>query len=88
MKVTSANGFQHTKHLLASLPIKSVLEVLTQTVLFDSQVPQRTTSISPALVRKHSPGNGPGLGPRPGAHLIRARYQHTEAKMNSLQLDI
>uniref|UniRef100_A0A3Q4BLM2 non-specific serine/threonine protein kinase n=1 Tax=Mola mola TaxID=94237 RepID=A0A3Q4BLM2_MOLML len=35
-------------------------------------VPQRTTSISPALVRKHSPGNGPGLGPRPGAHLIRA----------------
>ncbi|XP_037311686.2 TRAF2 and NCK interacting kinase b isoform X15 [Pungitius pungitius] len=36
------------------------------------KVPQRTTSISPALVRKHSPGNGPGLGPRPGAHLIRA----------------
>uniref|UniRef100_A0A674NQT3 non-specific serine/threonine protein kinase n=1 Tax=Takifugu rubripes TaxID=31033 RepID=A0A674NQT3_TAKRU len=35
-------------------------------------VPQRTTSISPALVRKHSPGNGPGLGPRAGAHLIRA----------------
>ncbi|XP_034416533.1 TRAF2 and NCK interacting kinase b isoform X2 [Cyclopterus lumpus] len=38
----------------------------------EPQVPQRTTSISPALVRKHSPGNGPGLGPRPGAHLIRA----------------
>uniref|UniRef100_A0A3B3Y9Q4 non-specific serine/threonine protein kinase n=1 Tax=Poecilia mexicana TaxID=48701 RepID=A0A3B3Y9Q4_9TELE len=37
------------------------------------QVPQRTTSISPALVRKNSPGNGPGLGPRAGAHLIRAR---------------
>ncbi|XP_035847191.1 TRAF2 and NCK interacting kinase b isoform X2 [Sander lucioperca] len=36
------------------------------------KVPQRTTSISPALVRKHSPGNGPGLGPRAGAHLIRA----------------
>uniref|UniRef100_I3KMD1 non-specific serine/threonine protein kinase n=1 Tax=Oreochromis niloticus TaxID=8128 RepID=I3KMD1_ORENI len=36
------------------------------------KVPQRTTSISPALVRKNSPGNGPGLGPRPGAHLIRA----------------
>uniref|UniRef100_A0A665VV80 non-specific serine/threonine protein kinase n=1 Tax=Echeneis naucrates TaxID=173247 RepID=A0A665VV80_ECHNA len=35
-------------------------------------VPQRTTSISPALVRKNSPGNGPGLGPRAGAHLIRA----------------
>uniref|UniRef100_A0A671SU02 non-specific serine/threonine protein kinase n=1 Tax=Sinocyclocheilus anshuiensis TaxID=1608454 RepID=A0A671SU02_9TELE len=39
------------------------------------KVPQRTTSISPALVRKNSPGNGPGgLGPRTGAHLIRARY--------------
>ncbi|XP_041817196.1 TRAF2 and NCK interacting kinase b isoform X3 [Chelmon rostratus] len=38
----------------------------------EPQVPQRTTSISPALVRKHSPGNGPGLGPRAGAHLIRA----------------
>uniref|UniRef100_A0A4W4H5M0 non-specific serine/threonine protein kinase n=1 Tax=Electrophorus electricus TaxID=8005 RepID=A0A4W4H5M0_ELEEL len=36
-------------------------------------VPQRTTSISPALVRKNSPGNGPGgLGPRAGSHLIRA----------------
>ncbi|KAM6908186.1 traf2 and NCK-interacting protein kinase-like isoform 1-T1 [Lycodopsis pacificus] len=38
----------------------------------EPQVPQRTTSISPALVRKHSPGNGPGLGPRAGAHHIRA----------------
>uniref|UniRef100_A0A672QA93 non-specific serine/threonine protein kinase n=1 Tax=Sinocyclocheilus grahami TaxID=75366 RepID=A0A672QA93_SINGR len=38
------------------------------------KVPQRTTSISPALVRKNSPGNGPGgLGPRTGAHLFRAR---------------
>ncbi|XP_075936245.1 TRAF2 and NCK interacting kinase b isoform X4 [Anarhichas minor] len=36
------------------------------------KVPQRTTSISPALVRKHSPGNGPGLGSRAGAHHIRA----------------
>ncbi|XP_053714665.1 TRAF2 and NCK interacting kinase b isoform X1 [Synchiropus splendidus] len=36
------------------------------------KVPQRTTSISPALVRKNSPGNGPGLGPRAGGHLIRA----------------
>ncbi|TUV99132.1 Traf2 and NCK-interacting protein kinase [Bagarius yarrelli] len=37
------------------------------------KVPQRTTSISPALVRKNSPGNGPGgLGPRSGSHLIRA----------------
>ncbi|XP_070960805.1 TRAF2 and NCK-interacting protein kinase-like isoform X3 [Oncorhynchus clarkii lewisi] len=37
------------------------------------KVPQRTTSISPALVRKHSPGSGPGgLAPRAGSHLIRA----------------
>ncbi|KAG9340067.1 hypothetical protein JZ751_021987 [Albula glossodonta] len=37
------------------------------------KVPQRTTSISPALVRKNSPGNGPGgLGPRTGSQLIRA----------------
>ncbi|XP_055364518.1 TRAF2 and NCK interacting kinase b isoform X9 [Betta splendens] len=36
------------------------------------KVPQRTTSISPALARRNSPGNGPGLGPRAGAHLIRA----------------
>ncbi|XP_041736077.2 TRAF2 and NCK-interacting protein kinase isoform X4 [Coregonus clupeaformis] len=37
------------------------------------KVPQRTTSISPALVRKNSPGNGPGgLAPRAGSHLIRA----------------
>ncbi|XP_055364515.1 TRAF2 and NCK interacting kinase b isoform X6 [Betta splendens] len=38
----------------------------------EPQVPQRTTSISPALARRNSPGNGPGLGPRAGAHLIRA----------------
>ncbi|XP_041736082.2 TRAF2 and NCK-interacting protein kinase isoform X8 [Coregonus clupeaformis] len=39
----------------------------------EPQVPQRTTSISPALVRKNSPGNGPGgLAPRAGSHLIRA----------------
>ncbi|KAM9332105.1 TRAF2 and NCK interacting kinase b isoform 4-T4 [Pholidichthys leucotaenia] len=38
----------------------------------EPQVPQRTTSISPALVRKNSPGNGPGLGPRAGGHFIRA----------------
>ncbi|MEQ2173520.1 hypothetical protein GOODEAATRI_032929 [Goodea atripinnis] len=48
-------------------------------------VPQRTTSISPALVRKNSPGNGPGLGPRAGAHLIRARYVHTEKKKHRLE---
>uniref|UniRef100_A0A3B3TGM7 non-specific serine/threonine protein kinase n=1 Tax=Paramormyrops kingsleyae TaxID=1676925 RepID=A0A3B3TGM7_9TELE len=37
------------------------------------KVPQRTTSISPALVRKNSPSNGAGgLGPRGGSQLIRA----------------
>ncbi|KAJ8394979.1 hypothetical protein AAFF_G00039300 [Aldrovandia affinis] len=37
------------------------------------KVPQRTTSISPALMRKNSPGNGAGgLGPRTGSQLIRA----------------
>ncbi|XP_064194818.1 traf2 and NCK-interacting protein kinase-like isoform X7 [Anguilla rostrata] len=36
------------------------------------KVPQRTTSISPALVRKNSPGNGGGLGPITGSQLIRA----------------
>ncbi|XP_063075079.1 TRAF2 and NCK interacting kinase a isoform X2 [Engraulis encrasicolus] len=38
------------------------------------KVPQRTISISPALVRKNSPGNGAGSGlaPRAGAALIRA----------------
>uniref|UniRef100_A0A8C3QLR4 non-specific serine/threonine protein kinase n=1 Tax=Cyanoderma ruficeps TaxID=181631 RepID=A0A8C3QLR4_9PASS len=38
----------------------------------DSQVPQRTTSISPALARKNSPGNGSALGPRLGSQPIRA----------------
>ncbi|XP_068160226.1 TRAF2 and NCK interacting kinase b isoform X3 [Antennarius striatus] len=50
------------------------------------KVPQRTTSISPALVRKHSPGNGPGLGPRAGAHLIRASnpdLRRTEVSMET-----
>uniref|UniRef100_A0A4W5MGY6 non-specific serine/threonine protein kinase n=1 Tax=Hucho hucho TaxID=62062 RepID=A0A4W5MGY6_9TELE len=42
-------------------------------VCMTMSVPQRTTSISPALVRKHSPGSGPGgLAPRAGSHLIRA----------------
>ncbi|XP_018608958.1 traf2 and NCK-interacting protein kinase isoform X4 [Scleropages formosus] len=36
------------------------------------KVPQRTTSISPALVRKNSPGNGVGLGLRTASQLIRA----------------
>ncbi|XP_067392685.1 TRAF2 and NCK-interacting protein kinase isoform X7 [Emydura macquarii macquarii] len=38
----------------------------------DSQVPQRTTSISPALARKNSPGNGTALGTRLGSQPIRA----------------
>ncbi|XP_072852292.1 TRAF2 and NCK-interacting protein kinase isoform X6 [Pogona vitticeps] len=38
----------------------------------DPQVPQRTTSISPALARKNSPGNGNALVPRPGSQPIRA----------------
>nr|XP_020649471.1 TRAF2 and NCK-interacting protein kinase isoform X3 [Pogona vitticeps] len=36
------------------------------------KVPQRTTSISPALARKNSPGNGNALVPRPGSQPIRA----------------
>uniref|UniRef100_A0A8C1HS80 non-specific serine/threonine protein kinase n=1 Tax=Cyprinus carpio carpio TaxID=630221 RepID=A0A8C1HS80_CYPCA len=48
------------------------------------KVPQRTTSISPALVRKNSPGNGPGgLGPRTGAHLIRASNPDLRITMES-----
>nr|XP_016847495.1 PREDICTED: TRAF2 and NCK-interacting protein kinase isoform X4 [Anolis carolinensis] len=38
----------------------------------EPQVPQRTTSISPALARKNSPGNGNALVPRPGSQPIRA----------------
>ncbi|XP_051971299.1 traf2 and NCK-interacting protein kinase-like [Xyrauchen texanus] len=50
------------------------------------KVPQRTTSISPALVRKNSPGNGPGgLGPKTGAHLIRASNPDLRIPMESLQ---
>ncbi|XP_006120891.2 TRAF2 and NCK-interacting protein kinase isoform X10 [Pelodiscus sinensis] len=36
------------------------------------KVPQRTTSISPALARKNSPGNGTALGTRLGSQPIRA----------------
>ncbi|XP_053316975.1 TRAF2 and NCK-interacting protein kinase isoform X8 [Spea bombifrons] len=36
------------------------------------KVPQRTTSISPALTRKNCPGNGNNLGNRLGAQPIRA----------------
>ncbi|ELK29944.1 TRAF2 and NCK-interacting protein kinase [Myotis davidii] len=44
---------------------------LTDAISSD-QVPQRTTSISPALARKNSPGNGSALGPRLGSQPIRA----------------
>ncbi|MEE6501427.1 hypothetical protein FKM82_004173 [Ascaphus truei] len=36
------------------------------------KVPQRTTSISPALARKNSPGNGSTLGSRLGTQPVRA----------------
>ncbi|XP_069069136.1 TRAF2 and NCK-interacting protein kinase isoform X7 [Pleurodeles waltl] len=36
------------------------------------KVPQRTTSISPALARKNSPGNGSALGSRLGTQPVRA----------------
>uniref|UniRef100_A0A8C6TD06 non-specific serine/threonine protein kinase n=2 Tax=Neogobius melanostomus TaxID=47308 RepID=A0A8C6TD06_9GOBI len=55
----------------APVPPRPALDWLRQDDDTPPKVPQRTTSISPALVRKHSPGNGPGLGPRAGAHLIR-----------------
>ncbi|XP_041964595.1 TRAF2 and NCK interacting kinase a isoform X6 [Alosa sapidissima] len=51
------------------------------------QVPQRTISISPALVRKNSPGNGGagGLGPRTGSQLIRA--SNPDLRQPELSLD-
>uniref|UniRef100_A0A7N4NH56 non-specific serine/threonine protein kinase n=1 Tax=Sarcophilus harrisii TaxID=9305 RepID=A0A7N4NH56_SARHA len=52
----------------------------------DAQVPQRTTSISPALARKNSPGNGNALGPRLGSQPIRASnpdLRRTEPIMES-----
>ncbi|XP_037341722.2 TRAF2 and NCK interacting kinase a isoform X12 [Pungitius pungitius] len=49
------------------------------------KVPQRTTSISPALVRKNSPNGGVGLGPRTGSHLIRA--SNPDLRRSELSLD-
>ncbi|KAM6960916.1 TRAF2 and NCK interacting kinase a isoform 2-T2 [Aplochiton taeniatus] len=49
------------------------------------KVPQRTTSISPALVRKNSPNGGPGLGPRSGPQLIRA--SNPDLRRSELSLD-
>ncbi|XP_054470287.1 LOW QUALITY PROTEIN: TRAF2 and NCK interacting kinase a [Anoplopoma fimbria] len=52
---------------------------------FPPKVPQRTTSISPALVRKNSPNGGGGLGPRTGSQLIRA--SNPDLRRSELSLD-
>ncbi|KAM4542472.1 TRAF2 and NCK interacting kinase a isoform 8-T8 [Odontesthes bonariensis] len=49
------------------------------------KVPQRTTSISPALVRKNSPNGGVGLGPRTGSQLARA--SNPDLRRSELSLD-
>ncbi|KAM9708333.1 TRAF2 and NCK interacting kinase a isoform 3-T3 [Menidia menidia] len=49
------------------------------------KVPQRTTSISPALVRKNSPNGGVGLGPRTGSQLIRA--SNPDLRRSEISLD-
>ncbi|XP_069008773.1 TRAF2 and NCK interacting kinase a isoform X6 [Embiotoca jacksoni] len=49
------------------------------------KVPQRTTSISPALVRKNSPNGGVGLGPRTGSQFIRA--SNPDLRRSELSLD-
>ncbi|XP_054894878.1 TRAF2 and NCK interacting kinase a isoform X4 [Poeciliopsis prolifica] len=49
------------------------------------RVPQRTTSISPALVRKNSPNGGVGLGPRSGSQFIRA--SNPDLRRSELSLD-
>ncbi|KAM4540463.1 TRAF2 and NCK interacting kinase a isoform 13-T13 [Fundulus diaphanus] len=49
------------------------------------RVPQRTTSISPALVRKNSPNGGMCLGARTGSQLIRA--SNPDLRRSELSLD-
>ncbi|XP_031165783.1 TRAF2 and NCK interacting kinase a isoform X8 [Sander lucioperca] len=49
------------------------------------KVPQRTISISPALVRKNSPNGGAVLGPRTGSQLIRA--SNPDLRRSELSLD-
>ncbi|XP_068607624.1 TRAF2 and NCK-interacting protein kinase-like isoform X3 [Brachionichthys hirsutus] len=49
------------------------------------KVPQRTTSISPALVRKNSPNGGGVLAPRIGSQLIRA--SNPDLRRSELSLD-
>uniref|UniRef100_A0A8D0DAW1 non-specific serine/threonine protein kinase n=1 Tax=Sander lucioperca TaxID=283035 RepID=A0A8D0DAW1_SANLU len=51
----------------------------------DRTVPQRTISISPALVRKNSPNGGAVLGPRTGSQLIRA--SNPDLRRSELSLD-
>ncbi|XP_051984074.1 traf2 and NCK-interacting protein kinase-like isoform X3 [Xyrauchen texanus] len=52
-----------------------------------TQVPQRTTSISPALVRKNSPGNGEsGGGGRAASQLIRT--SNPDLRRTELSLDV
>uniref|UniRef100_A0A8C1W633 non-specific serine/threonine protein kinase n=1 Tax=Cyprinus carpio TaxID=7962 RepID=A0A8C1W633_CYPCA len=52
-----------------------------------TQVPQRTTSISPALVRKNSPGNGEsGGGGRAASQLIRT--SNPDLRRTELALDV
>ncbi|XP_016341666.1 TRAF2 and NCK-interacting protein kinase-like isoform X4 [Sinocyclocheilus anshuiensis] len=52
-----------------------------------TQVPQRTTSISPALVRKNSPGNGEsGGGGRAASQLIRT--SNPDLRRAELSLDV
>ncbi|XP_028831079.1 TRAF2 and NCK interacting kinase a isoform X2 [Denticeps clupeoides] len=49
------------------------------------KVPQRTTSISPALVRKNSSGNGGGMGPRTGSQLMQG--SNLDLKQTELSQD-
>ncbi|XP_072329771.1 TRAF2 and NCK-interacting protein kinase-like isoform X10 [Scyliorhinus torazame] len=51
----------------------------------EPQVPQRTTSISPAPGRKNSPGNSSGLANQPSAQLIRASNPDLRKNENLLE---
>uniref|UniRef100_A0A3Q3AA67 non-specific serine/threonine protein kinase n=1 Tax=Kryptolebias marmoratus TaxID=37003 RepID=A0A3Q3AA67_KRYMA len=52
---------------------------------FPPKVPQRTISISPALVRKNSPNGGVGLAPRTGSQFIRS--SNPDLRHSGLSLD-
>ncbi|XP_054651847.1 TRAF2 and NCK interacting kinase a isoform X18 [Dunckerocampus dactyliophorus] len=60
-------------------------EDLPAKVRESQSIPQRTTSISPALVRKNSPNGGVGVGPRTGSQLIRA--SNPDLRRSELSLD-